>query len=237
MWCNRTTTNYKYKVWCNQTTTNYKYKVWCNRTTTNYKYKVQCNRTTTNYKYRCEVQQTINTRCDVTELQQTINTNYKCDVTELQQTINARCNVTERLALNTHEVWSNSNPKQSINQIILFAKQYIYNCKVSKRDKKVRTFLSLLLNKYKIECILSHNAKDQINFLSYWEGYANLFRSLTSVFITCMYLLRDMPSLQINVKENVSLTERSDSLHSSTASLSQLEPGSQEEKKEKGNKL
>ncbi|GFR73733.1 Unc-80-like protein [Elysia marginata] len=33
------------------------------------------------------------------------------------------------------------------------------------------------------------------------------------------------------------LTERSDSLHSSTASLSQLEPGSQEEKKEKGRRL
>ncbi|GFO03526.1 unc-80-like protein, partial [Plakobranchus ocellatus] len=33
------------------------------------------------------------------------------------------------------------------------------------------------------------------------------------------------------------LTERSDSLHSSTGSLSQLEPGSQEEKKEKGRRL
>ena len=48
-----------------------------------------------------------------------------------------------------------------IDQIILFAKQYIYNCKVFKRDIKVRVFLSILLNKCKVEYILSHNAKDQ----------------------------------------------------------------------------
>ena len=53
-----------------------------------------------------------------------------------------------------------------IDQIILFAKQNIYNCKVFKRGVKVRAFLSILLKKYKVECILSHNAKDQTNFLS-----------------------------------------------------------------------
>ena len=103
---------------------------------------------------------------------------------ELQQIINSRCNVTEQLALNNSSILLGLDPTQTqnkvIDQIILFAKQYIYNCKVFKRDIKVRAFLSILLNKYKVECILSHNAKDQINFMSNWEPYANLFRGLTS---------------------------------------------------------
>ena len=92
--------------------------------------------------------------------------------------------VTEQLALDNSSIPLGLDPTQTqnkvIDQIILFAKQYIYNCKVFKRDIKVRSFLSILLNKYKVECILSHNAKDQINFMSNLEPYANLFRGLTS---------------------------------------------------------
>ena len=57
---------------------------------------------------------------------------------ELQQIIITRCNVTEQLALNNWLILLGLDPTQSqnkvIDQIILFAKQYIYNCKVFKRD-------------------------------------------------------------------------------------------------------
>ena len=103
---------------------------------------------------------------------------------DLQQIINTSCNVTKQLALNNSSILLGLDPTQAqnkvIDQIILFAKQYIYNCKVFKRDIKVRAFLSILSNKYKVECIRSHNAKDQINFLVNWKLYANLFRGLTS---------------------------------------------------------
>ena len=103
---------------------------------------------------------------------------------ELQQIITTRCNVTEQLALNNSSILLGLDPTQTqdkvIDQIILFAKQYIYYWKIFKRDIKVRAFLSIILNRYKVECILSHSAKDQTNFLSNWEPYANLFRGLTS---------------------------------------------------------
>ena len=103
---------------------------------------------------------------------------------EQQQIINSRCNVTEQLALNNSSILLGLDPTQTqnkvIDEIILFAKQYIYYCKVFKRLIKVRAFLSILLSKYKVECILSHNAKDQINLMSNWEPYANLFTGLAS---------------------------------------------------------
>ena len=52
---------------------------------------------------------------------------------ELQQIINTWCNVTEQLTLNNSSILLGLDPTQTqnkvLNQIILFAKQYIYNCK------------------------------------------------------------------------------------------------------------
>ena len=83
---------------------------------------------------------------------------------ELQQIINTMCNVTEQLALNNPLILLGLDPTQTqnkvIDQTILFAKLYIYNCKVFKRESVSEHTVK---NKYKVECILSHNTKKKSN--------------------------------------------------------------------------
>ena len=101
---------------------------------------------------------------------------------KLSTLINKRCLHANKFRYNELYVIfglpENIKTDEVCNFITLFAKFYIYKCKVQHTDPNVNNFIDNLYYRYQIE---KYNRKNSVTFRNTWGPYLKLFKSLQTL--------------------------------------------------------